>query len=59
MNSDAHIIVKGFVQGVGYRNFVRKQAEKQNLTGWVRNLPDGTVEILIQGKRNHIIIVIL
>lgn len=49
-----HAFVTGFVQGVGYRQFVRKQAEKLGLTGWVQNLPDGRVEFVGQGKKEVI-----
>lgn len=51
---DAHIIVTGFVQGVGFRKFVKHGASKLGLTGWVRNLPDGSVEALIQGQKEKI-----
>jgi acylphosphatase len=44
-----HIIVRGLVQGVGFRMFVRREAVARNLSGWTRNLPDGTVEIEVQG----------
>lgn len=44
-----HILVTGFVQGVGYRKFVRHIAREEGLTGWVRNNPDGTVEALAVG----------
>ena len=44
-------IVKGRVQGVGYRYFTQNLANTMGLSGWVRNLPDGTVEVLgIGGK---------
>jgi len=36
--------VMGVVQGVGYRYFVRRSGETLGLAGWVRNLPDGSVE---------------
>ena len=39
-----HFLVKGRVQGIGYRWFVRERAEALGLGGWVRNNPDGTVE---------------
>ena len=42
-------VVKGRVQGVGYRWFVVSQAEALNLTGTVKNLPDGSVEVFAQG----------
>ena len=41
--------VKGRVQGVGYRYFVRQTAQSLSLTGWVRNCPDGDVEAQAQG----------
>jgi acylphosphatase len=37
-------LVSGYVQGVGFRWFVRRVAEEIGVTGWVRNLPDGRVE---------------
>lgn len=55
---DAHLIITGFVQGVGYRKFVKHEAVKLGLTGWVRNLPDGSVEALVQGEKEKIEILI-
>lgn len=43
------IIVRGVVQGVGYRHFVYRQATAMGLTGWTKNLPDGSVEVLAEG----------
>jgi len=43
------IIVKGRVQGVGYRWFARQSAEELGIRGYVRNLPNGDVEVLAQG----------
>jgi acylphosphatase len=45
-----HSIVQGHVQGVGFRYFVINQAQILNLTGWVRNLSNGDVEIMAEGK---------
>ena len=47
-------VVFGRVQGVGFRFFVRNTANTFNITGWVRNLPDGTVEILANGTSNDL-----
>jgi acylphosphatase len=44
-----HLFVDGRVQGVGFRYFTQYEAMKRNLTGWVRNLDDGRVELQVQG----------
>ena len=54
MDIRAHIIVSGRVQGVGYRYFVCKQARRMGLTGRVKNLPHGEVEIDVEGPRGII-----
>lgn len=46
-----HAIARGRVQGVGFRYFVERQASQLNLTGWVRNRWDGTVEVVAEGDR--------
>jgi acylphosphatase len=43
------VVVEGEVQGVGYREFTRRTAPRLNVSGWVRNRPDGAVEALICG----------
>ena len=43
------VIVRGRVQGVGFRWFVREHARSLRLAGWVRNLPDGMVELEVEG----------
>ncbi len=50
-NARVHAIVRGRVQGVGYRFFVIEEATRQGVRGWVRNLPDGSVETLAEGTR--------
>jgi len=48
-NRRLHCVVKGRVQGVCYRMFACEEAMGLGLTGWVRNVPDGSVEILAEG----------
>ncbi len=50
----AHIIVNGKVQGVGFRWFVQSEAANRGLTGTVRNLTDGTVEIWVDGNDDEV-----
>jgi acylphosphatase len=42
--------VQGRVQGVGYRYFVRREAERLEIAGFTRNLPDGRVEVVAEGR---------
>ncbi|UCH84071.1 MAG: acylphosphatase [Candidatus Latescibacterota bacterium] len=46
-----HVWVTGRVQGVFFRDSTRRAIEGLDLTGWVRNLPDGRVEAVFQGNR--------
>lgn len=48
----AHVFVSGFVQGIGFRAFVKSHAQKLGLTGWVRNTKDDRVEALFQGSHS-------
>jgi acylphosphatase len=48
-----HIIVCGKVQGVFYRKSACEQAKALGIRGWVRNLPDGSVELEIAGPENQ------
>jgi acylphosphatase len=49
-----HILFSGQVQGVGFRYTANRIAKRYNLTGFVRNLPDGDVEMLAQGPERDI-----
>jgi acylphosphatase len=46
--------VVGYVQGVGYRAFIRKRATQLGVHGWVRNRPDGSVEVVARGPAEAI-----
>ncbi|NPV52648.1 MAG: acylphosphatase [Firmicutes bacterium] len=50
-NARIRAIVYGHVQGVGYRAFARSVAEGLALGGFVRNLPDGSVEVVAEGEK--------
>ena len=50
----AHIIVKGLVQGVGFRWFVEREANSLGLKGYVKNLPNGDVECEVEGEEGLI-----
>jgi acylphosphatase len=47
---EINCIVTGKVQGVRYRDYIQTSATELKLTGWVRNLPDGTVSVVAQGE---------
>ena len=50
-----HILVSGRVQGVFFRASTQKKAGSLGLTGWVRNLPDGRVEVRAAGSRARLV----
>jgi acylphosphatase len=54
MKSSVHIVVSGMVQGVGFRYFIHHHARQLGLTGWVKNLPNGDVEIQAEGNREFV-----
>jgi acylphosphatase len=47
-----HVIIEGYVQGVGFRAFVIDQARKVGVTGWARNRWDTSVEVCAEGERS-------
>ena len=49
-----HICISGKVQNVFYRDFVKRHAIALNVTGWVKNLPDGKVEIIAEGEKEKV-----
>jgi acylphosphatase len=49
-----HFLVKGRVQGVGFRWFVQREAAEIGLRGWVRNTHDGHVEVLAAGEPDQL-----
>ena len=49
-----HVVVTGRVQNVTYRESTRRQAEAHGVAGWVRNLPDGSVEAELEGPRSAV-----
>lgn len=53
-NKTARIEISGRVQGVGFRYFVYRTARGLGLSGWVRNRPNGTVEVLFSGDEDAI-----
>jgi len=50
----ATVRIRGFVQGVNFRYFTRRTALEHRLTGWVRNLSNGDVEAVFEGKESDV-----
>jgi acylphosphatase len=48
------VLVSGRVQGVGFREATRRAAERHGVAGWVRNLPDGRVEAVLEGAEDAV-----
>jgi len=59
MNEDKclriEMVVKGLVQGVSFRVYTKRKAISLGLTGYVRNLSSGDVEVVAEGKRNQLL----
>ncbi len=54
MKKTVRLYVEGTVQGVFYRAFIKENAERYNVKGFVRNLEDGRVEIFLEGNANDV-----
>ena len=54
MQTRAHVWVRGRVQGVCFRSETATMARRLGVDGWVRNLPDGSVEALFEGERDSV-----
>ncbi len=49
-----HLFVYGIVQGVYFRQGLKETADKNNVLGWVRNLPDHGVEAVLEGEESNV-----
>ncbi len=49
-----HFFISGIVQGVFFRSQTREKAQQLELEGWIRNLPDGRVEVVAEGEKEKI-----
>ena len=54
MNRRARVVVRGAVQGVYFRVEARERARSRGVAGWIRNLPDGSVEAIFEGAPEHV-----
>ena len=54
MKVRAEVRFRGIVQGVHFRDFTKRFAGQENVTGWVRNLPDGSVQAIFEGEKQSI-----
>jgi acylphosphatase len=52
--NQAHVFISGNVQGVSFRYFIKTNAQKLGLTGWVQNTEDGGVEAVFTGEKEKI-----
>ncbi len=54
MKKSVRLYIGGLVQGIFFRGFIKENAEKHNLRGFVRNLDDGRVEVFLEGDTNDV-----
>ena len=54
----AHVFLEGRVQGVYFRSYTREWAEGARVVGWVRNAPDGRLEVVLEGEEEDILEVV-
>jgi len=54
MKKSVRLYIEGVVQGIFYRSFIKENAERYNVKGFVRNLEDGRVEIFLEGDSNGV-----
>jgi acylphosphatase len=54
MKGASRFVVQGTVQGIFYRQFVKEHADKLRLVGFVRNLTNGDIEVVVEGEKDHI-----
>jgi acylphosphatase len=50
----SHVLIYGYVQGVGFRFSVQRAADSHGVSGWVRNRPDGAVEAVFEGEAEDV-----
>ena len=55
MNNAAHLFISGIVQGVGFRVYIQNQARRNQIQGWIKNLNDGKVEVLLVGTQENVL----
>jgi acylphosphatase len=54
MKKSVRVYINGIVQGVFFRNFIKENAERYNVKGFIRNLEDGRVETFLEGDSNDV-----
>jgi len=54
MKARAHVFVSGRVQGIFFRSETKHKADRYDVKGWVRNLPDGRVEAVFEGEEETV-----